>query len=230
MNKKLNGLMATWLVAVTFLLAFPKAVLADGGEGGGEQEVNGYRVTLVFAEPVRKGENQFHIQITDSMGMPVTNAEVEVSAMPVEGMSEHAEASEAGHDENSEMEAEAPSVGLMTSNSGGMDMATEEPATGVMKPNEPAADAHGEESLSVILEPTIESGEYAGEIHFEKSGDWMFNVHFTINGETTEVDFPVEIARQLVLNYAILAGFIAINIIMITMAAALKRQPVVIRK
>ena len=222
MNKKLNGMITTWLVVATLLLAFPKTVFADGGEGGTEKEVNGYHITLIFPEPIKTGENQFHIQITDSMGMPVTNADVEVSAMPAEGMSEH--------DENEEMATEVPSTGVMTSNSDGMDMGSEAPATGVMQPNEPAADEHGEEVLTVMLEPTMESGEYAGELHFDGSGEWMFNVHFTVNGETTEVDFPVEIARTLGLNYAVLAGFFGFNIAAIIVAATLKRKTVVVRK
>jgi hypothetical protein len=221
MNKKLNGFFTTLLIISTLLLALPQIVFADGDEGGSEMEVNGYHITLTFVEPVKAGENQFHIQITDAMGMPVTNAEVEVSAMPAEGM---------------EMATEVPSTGVMTSNNdqGGMGMemrmATETPATGVMKPNEPAADAHGEENITVMLEPTTESGESAGEVHFEKSGEWMFNVHFTINGETTQVEFPVEIGRSLGLNYAVLAGFFGINITMITTAAVLKRKTVIIRK
>jgi hypothetical protein len=222
MNKKLNGMMTTWLVVAALLLAFPQTVFADGGEGGTEQEVNGYHVTLIFTEPIKTGENQFHIQITDSMGMPITSAEVEVSAMPAEGMSEH--------DENEEIATEVPSTGVMTSNSDGMDMGSEAPTTGVMQPNEPAAEEHDEESLTVMLEPTMESGEYAGELHFDASGEWMFNVHFTINGETTEVDFPVEIARTLGLNYAVLVGFFAINATAIIVAATLKRKPVVVRK
>ncbi|MBI5953655.1 MAG: FixH family protein [Chloroflexi bacterium] len=222
MNKKLNGMITTWLVVAALLLAFPKTVFADGGEGGTEKEVNGYHITLIFPEPIKTGENQFHIQITDSMGMPVTNAEVEVSAMPAEGMSEH--------DENEEMATEVPSTGVMTSNSDGMDMESEAPATGVMQPNEPAADEHGEEVSKVMLEPTMESGEYAGELHFDASGEWMFNVHFTVNGETTEVDFPVEIARTLGLNYAVLTGFFAINAAAIIVAATLKRKTVVVRK
>lgn len=218
MSKKLYEFSTIWLIVVTLLLAFPKTVFADGGEGGSEKDVNGYHVALIFVEPVKAGENQFHIQITDAMGMPVTNAEVEVSAMPVEGM---------------EMATEAPSVGVMTSNNSmdGMGMATEVPATGVMKPNEPAADKHGAEVLTIMLKPTAESGEYAGELHFDASGEWMFNVHFTVNGEATEVDFPIEIARALGLNYAVLAGFIGINATVITSAAILKkRKPAVIRK
>lgn len=226
MSKNLRGLIATLLIISTLLLAFPKTVFADGGEGGSEKEVNGYRVALVFVEPVKVGENQFHIQITDAMGLPITNAEVEVSAMPVEGMSAHDE------DSGMEMAAEVPSVGVMTSNNSmdGMEMATEAPTTGVMQPNEPAADEHSEEALMVTLEPTDESGEYAGELHFDASGEWMFNVHFTVNGETTEVDFPVDIARALGLNYAVLAGFFGINAAVIILAATLKRKPVVIHK
>ena len=225
MNRMMRRNTAVLLI-IAILLITPTAVFADGGGNGNTVTANGYQIELVFKEPVTVGENEFHIQITDSMGMPVTDAEVEVSAMPAEGMS--------AHDENSDTATEASSAGVMTSNNDkggmGMEMATEAPSTGVMKPNEPAADAHGEENIAVMLEPTTESGEYAGEVHFEKSGGWMFNVHFTINGETTQVEFPIEIGRSLGLNYAVLAGFFGINITMITTAAILKRKTVIIRK
>ncbi len=225
MNRMMRRNTAVLLITAILLIT-PTAALADGGENGNIVTVNGFQIELVFKEPVTVGENEFHIQITDSMGMPVTDAEVEVSAMPAEGMS--------AHDENSEMEmaTESPSVGVMTSNNSmdGMDMATETPSTGVMRPNEPAGDEHGEEALKIMLEPTAESGEYAGEMHFETSGEWMFNVHFTIDGETTEADFPIEIARTLGLNYAVLAGFFGINGTVIATAAFLKRKPLVIRK
>lgn len=222
MNRIILRSMAVLLITAILLLT-PASAFADGGEDGYDGYLvtaNGYQIELIFKEPVAVGENEFHIQITDSMGMPVPNAEVEVFAMPVEGMS--------ADDENSE--SEAPSVGVMTSNSNGMDMATENPSTGVMKPNEPAADEHSEESLMIILEPTMESGEYAGELHFETSGEWMINVHFTINDEATEVGFPVEIARALGMNYAILAGFFGVNATVIAAAAVLKRKPIVVRK
>ncbi|MBI5961911.1 MAG: FixH family protein [Chloroflexi bacterium] len=216
MNRKILRSTAVLLVTAILLL-MPAMVLADGGEDRNVVTANGYLIELVFKEPAAIGENEFHIQITDAMGMPVPNAEVEVSAMPVEGM---------------EMATEAPSVGVMTSNNtmDDMDMATEIPSTGVMKPNEPAADEHGEEALTIMLEPTMESGEYAGELHLETSGEWMFNVHFMVNGETTEIDFPIEIARTLGLNYAVLAGFFGINGIVIATAAFLKRKPAVVRK
>jgi hypothetical protein len=224
MNRMMRRNMAVLLITAILLIT-PTAALADGGaEDGYVATANGYQVELVFREPAIAGENEFHIQIVDSMGMPIPNAEVEVSAMPVEGMS--------AHDENSgmDMATEAPSVGVMTSNSSGMDMATEVPSTGVMRPNEPAVDEHSEETLTIMLEPTMESGEYAGKLHFETSGEWMLNVHFTIDGESTEVVFPIEISRTLGLNYAVLAGFFSINGTVIAAAAFLKRKPLVIRK
>jgi len=210
------------LLVTAILLLTPRMALADGVGDEYIATANGYQVELLFKEPVMTGENEFRIQIVDSMGMSVPNAEVEVSAMPTEEMS--------AHDENSEVATEAPSVGVMTSNSSGMDMATEVPSIGVMSSNEPVADEHSEEVLTIMLEPTAESGEYSGKLHFETSGEWMFNVHFTINGETTAVDFPIEIARTLGLNYAVLAGFFGINGTVIAAAAFLKRKSVVIRK
>ena len=112
----------------------------------------------------------------------------------------------------------------------GMEMATAVPSTGVMKPDEPAEAEHGEEALIIMLEPTSESGEYSGELHFDASGEWMLYVHFTVDGETTKVEFPIDIARMLGLNYAVLAGFFGINGTVIAAAAFLKRKSVVVRK
>lgn len=212
------------LLVIAILLLTNTMVLADGGEDGYVVTANGFRVELVFNEPTTIGKNEFHIQITDSMGVPVSNAEVEASAMPAEVMPEH--------NEDEEIATEAPSVGVMISNNSmdGMEMATEAPSTGVMKPDEPAEAEHGEEVLMIMLEPTSESGEYSGELHFDASGEWMLNVHFTVDGETTKVEFPIDIARMLALNYAVLAGFFGINGTLIAAAAFLKRKSVVVRK
>ena len=220
MSRKLHGAIKTILILSILLLAIPRAIFAAGGQGGNEKEVNGYHVSLSFTAPARSGENQFQIQITDAMGIPVTNAQVEVSAMPVEGMPEM------------EMEAAAPAVGVMTSNSSGMDMGGDPAAaTGVMKPNNPAANAHAEDAITLILKPAAGSGEYAGDVHFDTSGQWMFEVHFTVNGETSTVEFPFEVQRALGLNYAVLAGFLGFNGSVLAAAAILKkRKPVVARK
>ncbi len=79
------------LLVTAILLVTPTMALADGGGDGYVVTANGYQVELVFKEPAAIGENEFHIQITDSMGMPVPNAEVEVSCLPAEGMSTHEE-------------------------------------------------------------------------------------------------------------------------------------------
>ena len=202
-------------MASTLILALPGAARADGGGGGLEKEVDGYRVKLVFAKPAQVGENQFHIQINDALGMPVTDAQVEVSAMPVEGMDD-------GHGAEEE---ELP-VGVMTSNNDmdGMEMGSETPETGVMKPNTPSGGHDESESVAVMLEPGHEPGEYEGEMHIEISGEWMLEVHFTVNGETKAVEFPFDVERKLGSNYAILAGFFGINATVIFAAAVLKRK------
>ncbi|MBI2330982.1 MAG: FixH family protein [Chloroflexi bacterium] len=231
-------LRSTAVVLVTaILLGTPSMAFADSGGDGYVETANGYQIELVFKEPAIAGENEFHIQITDSMGMPVPNAEVEVSCQPVAESSTHEESADTeSHEADSmsgmDMSVEAPAV----DDTSGMDMATEAPATGVMRPNN-ESDAHGteldvheEEPITIMLEPALESGEYSGQINFDKSGEWVFNVHFTVNDEMTAVEIPVEVARALGLNYTILAGFFGINATVIVVAASLKRKPLVIRK
>lgn len=212
MRKTIHSLLII-LLGATFLFALPQSAFADGGAGGLEKEVHGYHVKLVFAEEIMSGVNQFHVQITDPMGMPLANAEVEIEAMPAEEMDAHGS------------ETETLSVGLMTSNSS-MDMGADEPATGIMKPNTEETDGgHGEsfDPVSVMLMP-VKEGEYAGTVSFSKSGEWMFDVRFTTKGETNHVEFSFDVMRALATNYAILAGFIFVNATVITSAAALKRK------
>ncbi len=206
-------LMVLWLVPI--LLLTPSLASADGGVGGMEGEVDGYHVKLVFTESAKVGENQFHIQIMDAMGMPVAGAEVEVSAMPVEGM------------EEMDMATEAPSVGVTAINDSmnGMDMGGGTSETGVMEPAEPEA-GHDEEVVTVMLEPGGESGEYEGELHLDKPGEWMFDIHFTVNGKTNVVDLPFEVSRKQNLNHSVLAGFLGINATVITIAAISKRKAI----
>ena len=228
MNRMMLRNTAVLLVTAILLLTPLNKVSADGsGEGGIEKEVNGYHVMLFFVKPATMGENKFHIQITDSMGMPVSNVEVEVTAMPTENMSAHDEGTSAeSHDTDSmsamDMSTEAPTTDSMS----GMVMATETPSNGVMRPNnESEPSAHDEQPIMVMLEPAHELGEYSGEISLDKSGAWIFNVHFTINGEMTPVEFPVEVVRA-GSNLGILAGFLGFNATVIAAAAFMKRKPI----
>ena len=224
-------IIAAVLLVTAILLGTPSMAFADGGGDGYIETENGYQVELVFKEPAFAGENEFHIQITDSMGMPVPNAEVEVFCQPAAESSTHEEGAGAeshGADSMSgmDMSVEAPVVDGMS----GMDMATEAPVTGVMRPNnesdvhETEPDAHAEEPVTIMLVPAHETGEYAGKININKSGDWVFNVHFTVNDEMTAVEIPVNIARTFGLNYAVLAGFFGINGTVMAVAAVLKRK------
>lgn len=222
------------LLVTAILLVTPTMALADGGGDGYVVTANGYQVELVFNEPAMTGENEFHIQITDSMGMPVPNAVVEVSCQPAEGSPTHkendgTESHSADSMSGMDMPTEAPAADSMS----GMDMATEAPATGVMRPNnesdpddhESEPDVLEEEPITVMLEPAHESGEYSGKINIDKSGKWVFNVHFTINGEMTAVEIPVEVARA-GSNLGILAGFFGFNATVITAAAIMKRKSI----
>ncbi|MBN8579231.1 MAG: hypothetical protein J0L96_01075 [Anaerolineae bacterium] len=216
------------IFTITILLAVPlQAALADGAGEGLEKEANGYHIRLIFVESPKLGENEFHVQITDAMGMPVTNAEVGVIAMPEEVESDHEEDTSAdahGSDSMSEMDMpteEAVPTDDMNSMSGmdmGNDPEADEPST-----HGEAQDSHEDEPTQIVLEAGHESGEYSGHISFNRTGEWVFNVHFTVDGQLTEVEFPVTVAG-LDAKYGILAGFVGINASVMSVAAILKRK------
>lgn len=215
------------LIVTAILLLTPNVASADVGEGGYVVTANGYQIELVFKEPATVGENEFHIQITDSMGMPVPHAEVEVACLPADGMSVHEETESAeSHDIDSmsgmDMPTEVPAAHGMS----GMDMSTETPSSGVMHPNhESESNTHDEQAITIRLEPVHASGAYSGEIALAKSGVWIFNVHFTVDGEMTAVEIPVEVIRA-GSNLGILAGFLGFNATVIMTAAIMKRKPI----
>jgi hypothetical protein len=208
---------------VFFVLA--RTARADGGEGGFVATVNGFQIALVFQEPARVGDNEFHIQITDAMGMPVPNAEVEVTAMLAETVSEHqgaASGETSGMDEPDNHISTPSSEMIM----GGMDMSTEIPSHGT------DLGAHAEpafyenfEPINVTLEQGMKGGEYTGAIHLDRAGEWTFRIHFIVNGEINEVEFPVNIVAGNP-RTGILAGFIGFNTSIIAVAAILKRKSV----
>ncbi|WKZ35013.1 MAG: hypothetical protein QY332_15465 [Anaerolineales bacterium] len=223
------------ILTITILLAIPlQRALADGAGEGIEREANGYHIRLIFVESPRLGANEFHVQITDAMGMPVANADAGVIAMPNEIMSEHEEDTRVdahGSDSMSGMDMPTEEAAPTDDMNGmsGMDMGNEPEA------NEPsthgeAQDSHGEtqdshtaEPTQVVLEAGHEPGEYSGHVSFNRTGEWIFNIHFTVDGQLTEVEFPVIVAG-LDAKYGILAGFVGINASVMTAAAIIKRK------
>lgn len=225
MTRKNIALVARIAIIAMLLMSFPGTVLADGGKDGTSATANGYHVTLVFAEPATTGANEFHVQITDSMGMPVSNAEVEVTAMPVEGTSAHAEEPvEEMH--GMDMVTATPAAQGME-DMPGMEMSPETTSneTNMDSHGETEEDTHAEEPMQVSLESGREAGEYSGEIQLNSPGDWIFNIHFTIDDRMTEVEIPIEVART-ISNINILGGFFGINATVIAAAAFMKRKPI----
>lgn len=220
MVKKISGIATRMITMAMLLMVFPGTALADGGNGGYEATADGYHITLVFSEPVKTGVNEFHVLIADSMGMPVSNANVEVIAMPNEALSAHEEESS---DElhGMEMATETP-VPEDAHGMSGMDMSNE---TETDSHQEVEEIAHAEEPVAMTLAGGHEAGEYSGEIHLDASGYWIFNVHFTVNDQMTEVEISIEVPRT-ISNYGILAGFIGINATVITAAAITKRKSI----
>ena len=176
MQKRAFQLLTAGL-SIFLLLALPlQGAVADGQGEGIEKEVNGYHVRLVFVEDPKIGENDFHIQITDSMGMPVPNVEVLVMAAPYEDMSEHEEdANEESHgtDTMSGMDMpEAESTEAETDSMPGMDMSEEESTEETNSDAHGSDDGHGETAIQeIVLKAGHETGEYEGNISLNRSGD-----------------------------------------------------------
>lgn len=224
----------TACLSIFLLLALPlQGALADGQGEGIEKEVNGYHVRLVFVEEPRVGENDFHIQIMDAMGMPVANAEVLVMAAPYEDMSEHEEdANEETHDADSmsgmDMPEEEPTE-AETDSMPGMDEPTDEAnadSHGESQDSHSSEDEHGEPAIQeVVLEAGHEAGEYEGSIPMNRSGDWIFHIQFTVEGQLNEVEIPITVAG-IDAKYGILAGFFGINATVLSAAAISKRKSI----
>lgn len=191
------------------LLALPVAALADSGKEENEftKTVNGYQVTLVFEKPAIVGENQISVLVSDAQNMPISNANVEVSVDKSE--TEHTEAGTSAHDEMPGMTSMSDMPGM----SGMSEQSAEAPSTG-----------HGEMNMTA-LEAGHESGEYAGKIAIETTGDCVIRVHLTVQGELTKIDFPLTVIQSKT-GSGILAGFFAANVAIIGAALVLKPKPV----
>lgn len=217
--KRFLHITLTVLITIALASANPSSVLASEGDDENtlEMEVNGYHVTLASQNDWKKGENTIVVTLMDSMGMPVTNAEVEILMGPKS--EEHADA------ENVHTEPEAePAHGAEQGHSSmpGMDMG--EPAV-------EASDmpAHDEERANPLpLMETHEHGVYIAETHVESSGRHEVNVMFHVNGEMLQADFVVEILGALS-KTIVLWGFVAVNIVLIASAGMLKRQSIPVK-
>lgn len=203
--KRLLHASSILLFVFSALFALPASVRASEGDGGHdmEVEVNGYHVTLDSQNEWAKGENVLVVTITDSMDMPLSNAEVEILVTPKDG--------------HSDSETETMS---------GMDMGNEnsqEPEPGVMKPVANNDSGHDEESASPIAMTESDHGTYTAQTHLETSGDHDVHVMFHVNGEMLQADFVVKVTGSNSKTF-VMWSFAAINVVVVAVAGVLKKQ------
>jgi hypothetical protein len=223
--KQLSRTISTLLFIIAILFANTYTVFASGedGEHVMEREVNGYHVTLSSQNEWAKGENTLLVTITDSMGMAVSDADVEIVLAPKSD--EHAESD--GHGEpasDSHAEVESDSHGSETPNDSmpGMDMGGHESET-------TEAAAHEEEiTAPLVMTETHEHGVYTAQAHLEASGEQEIQVLFHVNGEMLQADFTVDVTGTSS-KTIVLWSFLLINVGIVISAGILKSQPVAVK-
>lgn len=212
--KRLLYTSSTLLFIITILFANPYTVLANEGDGGHqlEMEVNGYHVTLASQNEWTKGENTIVVTLTDSMGMPVRNTDVEILIAPKSDG--HAES------ETDSVHGAEQQQGTMSRNDQpqesmpGMDM-------GVPATETPDMPTHVEENAGpILMMESDEHGMYMVETHLEASGKHDVHVMFHVNGEMLQADFIVEIPGTNS-KAIVLWSFVMVNVALVASAGML---------
>ena len=216
------------MMLIVLILMLPGATFAGGDEDGGMSvDVGGYSVHLIFLEAATTGENVFHVQVFDEMGMAVNGAQVQVSSAPVDNPEEAHETMDVDAPEMSD-KGEINSMPPAPEHTGHTSGVEETDHIASVEASSAPGEQHeshskeAEQSIT-LLEAGEEAGEYTGAITFEQAGHATLTVHLTINGASLEAQFPLEVARSGSV-YAMLAGFLALNVTVIGSAAILKRK------
>jgi hypothetical protein len=210
--KYLHRTISTLLLVSFILFAQPHAVLANEGDDGHglEMDVNGVHVTLDSQNKWVKGENTIVVMLSDEMGMPLANADVQILITPK--LAEHEENPTDGM---SGMDMEAPQESMP-----GMDMGA--PALDTEAPDMPAQEVEVTEPVSML---ESEPGFYSIEMHFEASGEHNVHVMFHDKGEMLQADFVVDVAGTSS-KTVILWSFAAVNIALVFSAGRMKKQSI----
>jgi hypothetical protein len=196
------------LFFIIFLLSNSYAVLADEVDGGHglEKEVNGYHVTLASQNEWVKGGNTIVVTLTDSMGMPISQADVEILITPKSD--EHAE----------DLHGAEPQQDAMPGMSHGHSQETV-----------PEVQTHEEESAApTAMMESEEHGVYILETSLESSTEHDVHVMFHVNGEMLQADFVVQVSGT-GSRAVVLWSFGVINVALIASAGVMKKQHVTIR-
>jgi hypothetical protein len=215
--KRFFHITTTLFFIFALLFASPTNVFASEGdvEPQLEMEVNGYHVGLSSENDWAKGENILVVTITDSMGMPVSDAAVEI--LITSKSDAHAEA-----DEHAEPETDAHAAESSHDSMSGMDMGGSEPET-------PEASAHEEEiAAPLAMTESHEHGEYTVTTHLESSGEYDVQVFFHVDGEMLQADFVVEVPGM-ASKTIVLWSFVLVNVGLIASAGVLKKQSIPVK-
>ncbi|HEY9528119.1 MAG TPA: FixH family protein [Anaerolineales bacterium] len=193
----------------TLLFASSTTVLASEGDGEPqfEMEVHGYHVGLSSAKEWIKGENAIIVTIADSMGMPVSDADVKILITP-----------KAAEHTQEDTHAAEPSDNSMP----GMDMGEPEP--------EPTEEPAHEEEVAAPLTMTEshEHGEYNVTTHLESPGEHDVQVFFHVDGEMLQADFVIDVPGM-ASKTIVLWSFVAINFGLVASAGVLKKQTIPVK-
>jgi hypothetical protein len=225
MKKHLRTLSVFALIAV-LALANPVLVLADEGEGGHglEVEVNGYHVTLSSQNEWVKGENVVVVTVNDEMGMPVSDAEVEILIEPK--ADSHADAGSDSHGAPEIDPHAEPAADEHASESSSHDSMSDmdEP-----EDESSATMAHDEETVTpLVMMESHEHGEYFADAYLEKSGEHVVQVFFHVNGEMMQAEFTVDVPGM-ASKTVVLWSFLVINVGLIVSAGVLKKESVTVK-
>ncbi|WKZ52587.1 MAG: hypothetical protein QY329_07580 [Anaerolineales bacterium] len=217
------------LFVLSAFFATPLSARASEGDGGHglEAEVNGYHVTLDSQNEWAKGENVLVVTITDSMGMPLSGANVEILVAPKAGG--HESPAMASPDSGQEEAMSGMNMGESQpeeSSMPGMDTGNgqqQEPEPGVMKPVANNTSEHEAGSASPIAMTESEHGTYTAQAQLETSGEHDAHVMFHVNGEMLQADFVVKVTGSNSKTF-VLWSFVAVNVAIVAVAGTLKKQ------
>lgn len=197
MRRKRLGLAAMGVAVLAAYLALLAApALAIDARAAVEKVVDDYTVSLAFDMDPMTGSNAVTVHVKDPMGADLSGAKVSVTP-------EAAAVPQTGSDKDS--------------------MGSEEPAPSDSEMGSEQPGMPSEMGEAVELEAGEEAGSYAGEIEFPDPGKWLVKVSFESGGQTREVSFDVDVAKKQP-NWAVLGGFLFINLAVITGAGITKRK------
>ena len=195
------------LVISLLILMLQGMTLTHDGDKGTRVTTEGYQVSLVFPEAIKVGRNPVNLKILDATGLPVSGARVEISSKPVK----------VTQDPQANMAS-----GAHTHMMGGMQGMNHAMHT---MPDMPGMNAAPTVARSRGLNRM--PGDYFEVITFSAPGQWTLITHSSINGQTFDADFPVNVAASHSSSLAILAVFAGLNVLIIWTASAAKRRPVI---